>query len=113
MHAGTKETFLLVIVETMACGRPVIGTRAAAVPEIVDDSVGALVKAHDPADFAAQIVALYERDIEALGKAARARAEQRFSWQHAFQQQLSTYARLARSSRAVPAASDARIVNGL
>lgn len=101
VHAGTRETFGLVIVEALACGRPVIATRAGAVPELVDDRVGALAAPDDPASFAAAIASLYDRDIEALGRAARERAL-RLSWTQAFQAQLATYATLGVRGR-VPA----------
>lgn len=93
VHAGTRETFGLVIIEALACGRPVIGTRAGAVPELVDESVGQLAVPHDAASFADAIASLYDRDTEALGRAARERAL-RYSWGHTFQAQLNTYVTL-------------------
>ncbi|MGD9598733.1 MAG: glycosyltransferase [Steroidobacteraceae bacterium] len=99
VHAGTRETFGLVIVEALACGRPVIAARAGAVPELVDERVGALATPDDPASFADAIAALYDRDIEAIGAAARARAL-RLSWTQAFQAQLATYAALGVRGRA-------------
>ena len=88
MHAGTKETFGLVILEAMACGRPVVAARAGAFPELVDDSVGVLAEPNSAASMAQAIAALYERDLEALGSAARARVLRQFTWQRAFHAQL-------------------------
>jgi len=98
VHAGTRETFGLVIIEALACGRPVIGTRAGAVPELVDESVGQLAAPYDAASFADAIAALYDRDTEALGRAARARSL-RYSWAHTFQSQINTYVTLGASVR--------------
>src|SRR3569832_2121490 len=36
VHAGDQETFGLVVLEAMACGLPVIGVAAGAVPELLD-----------------------------------------------------------------------------
>ncbi len=99
VHAGTRETFGLVIVEALACGRPVIAARAGAVPELVDGEVGLLVEPDDAQSFADSIAALYDRDISALGRAARERAL-RLSWTQAFQAQLATYASLGVRVRA-------------
>ena len=94
VHAGTKETFGLVLLEAMACGRPVIAVRASAVPEFVDESVGMLAEPCNPASMAEAIAALYERDLDAVGAIARARVLRRFTWTKSFQAQLSAYASL-------------------
>lgn len=103
VHAGTRETFGLVAVEAMSCGRPVVGARAGAIAEIVDRSVGQLAEPLDADSMAEAIDALYARDIEALGTAARARVMQHFTWSQALQAQLATYASIAGAPRiAVP-----------
>ena len=68
-----EEPFGLVIVEALACGTPVAGLRAGAVPDLVDDRTGAV--ADDPARLADAIRAAVELDPTDC----RARAESRFS----------------------------------
>lgn len=99
VHAGTKETFGLVVLEAMACGRPVVAARAGAIPEIVDESVGMLAKPCDGASMAEAIAALYERDIDAVGAAARARVLKHFTWAQAFSAQLNAYTSLVGTRR--------------
>lgn len=94
VHAGTKETFGLVVVEALACGIPVVAARSGALAELVDESVGALAKPLDAASMAEAIASLYTRDLAALGVAARERAVRQFSWSHAFQMQMNAYANL-------------------
>ena len=98
IHAGEHETFGLVFLEAMACGRPVIGVRSGAVEEIVDASVGAVARPGDAGSLAEAVGALYRNDLEALGRRARERIEQRYSWQRVLTQQLTRYARLKRHS---------------
>ncbi|MBS0580282.1 MAG: glycosyltransferase [Proteobacteria bacterium] len=99
VHAGTKETFGLVILEAMACGLPVVAARAGAFPEIIDESVGALAEPYSPESMAAAIAALYERDLAAVGAAARARVIRQFTWSRAFHTQMATYASLVGAQR--------------
>jgi alpha-1,6-mannosyltransferase len=99
VHAGTKETFGLVLLEAMACGRPVVAARAGAIPEFVDESVGMLAEPCSAASMAEAIAALYERDMEALGATARARVLRRFTWNKAFQAQMTAYACLVGARR--------------
>jgi alpha-1,6-mannosyltransferase len=103
VHAGTKETFGLVLLEAMACGRPVVAARAGAIPEFVDDSVGMLAEPGSGARMAEAIAGLYERDLEELGAKARARVLRQFTWNRAFQRQMAAYgALLGRERVAVP-----------
>ena len=99
VHAGTKETFGLVILEAMACGRPVVAARAGAFPEVVDEAVGALAEPHSAAGMADAIASLYERNLEAVGAVARARVLRHFTWSRAFHTQLAAYASLLGAPR--------------
>ena len=110
IHAGEHETFGLVFLEAMACGRPVIGVRCGAVTEIVDASVGATARPGDVESLAEAVHTLYQGDIEQLGRQARQRVEQRYSWTRTLTQQLARYAHLVRHDEAfveaLPAMSD-------
>jgi alpha-1,6-mannosyltransferase len=108
VHAGTKETFGLVILEAMSCGRPVVAVHAGAIPEFVDDSVGMLAEPEDAESMAEAIEALYDRNLEELGGAARSRVLQRFTWNQAFQLQTSAYASLLGARRPQPIATKDR-----
>ncbi len=103
---ATKETFGLVILEAMACGRPVVAVRAAAIPEFVDDGVGLLAEPGSGARMAEAIAELYERDIEALGANARAKVLRKYTWNRAFQGQMATYRALLGRERAVVPATE-------
>jgi alpha-1,6-mannosyltransferase len=105
VHAGTKETFGLVILEAMACARPVVATRAGAFPEFVDTRVGLLAEPGSASSMAEAISALYERDLEALGAAARARVLKHFTWNRAFHGQIAAYASLV-GARRLPVATE-------
>jgi len=93
VHAGTRETFGLVILEAMACGRPVVAARAGAIAELVDPSVGVLAEP-SAAGLAEAIDHLYRRDRQALGAAARAKVLRQFTWDRVFPLELAAYAAL-------------------
>jgi len=82
VHASTApEPFGLVVAEAMACGRAVVATRLGGVAEVADDDVASLHTAGDAQDLARAIerCARDEAMRAALGAAARARAEHKFS----------------------------------
>jgi glycosyltransferase involved in cell wall biosynthesis len=77
-----EEGFGFVIAEAMASGKPVIGTRAGAIPELVHDGIsGFLVDRRDPDGIAARILHLL-RDAELrrrMGEAGREFAQRNFN----------------------------------
>jgi alpha-1,6-mannosyltransferase len=94
VHAGRQETFGLVALEAMAAGIPVVAYAAGALPELIDDAVGRLASPKGPRALAEAVVALFDSDAAALGRAARARVLERYSWDAAFEGELRHYARL-------------------
>jgi alpha-1,6-mannosyltransferase len=102
VHAGTAETFGLVVLEAMACGRPVVGMKAGAIAELVDDKVGIAATAADGQTFAQAIRDLYDRDLDSLGQAARARVQAQFTWNQALQHQQAVYSSLIEKKRSLP-----------
>jgi len=83
VHASTQpEPFGLVIVEAMACGKPVIVSNCGGASEIVQNRVNALT--HEPGDAAGMASLIRELAEDSglrqrLGEAARGTAEKRFS----------------------------------
>ncbi len=75
---GNVDALPTVLLEAMACARPVVSTRLSGIPEIVDDGVtGLLVPPRDVAALADAVAALLAdpAGAAAMGAAGRARAE--------------------------------------
>ncbi len=96
VHAGVHETFGLIVIEAMACGRPVVAVRSGALTELVGNDVGVLAESSDPRTFAGAIESLYAQDRQAMGRRAREKVEKLYTWKSTFALQLERYAHLAR-----------------
>lgn len=78
-----QEGFGLVLLEAMACGRPVLTTPIVGVAGDVETrDVGLLVPANDPAALAAALRTFQGRaaDLPAMGRRARSLVEERYTW---------------------------------
>jgi colanic acid/amylovoran biosynthesis glycosyltransferase len=79
-RAGDRDGLPNVVLEAMACGRPVVASRVAAIPAAVDENVGDLVEPGDPEGLAEAIAALAGDPARRArcGVQARLRMERRF-----------------------------------
>lgn len=100
--AGANELFGLALVEAMACGCPVIASNVASLPEIVEhEGSGLLVPPNVPAAITTALErlrgdgALWRR----LSQGARARVEERFTWERVAARCLAAYAEIPPPSR--------------
>lgn len=95
------EPFGLTCAEAMACGRPVVATRLASGPELVEDGVsGLLADPASPDELAAKIGYLLNNPARAeeLGRAARARVLERFDLAKLVHRNLACYEDVIRSA---------------
>jgi alpha-1,6-mannosyltransferase len=114
IHAGRHETFGMVLIEAMACARPVIAVRAGAVTELVDAAVGFVAEPDDVASLADAVRRLYASDRNALATHARARVERHYRWESTLPRQLLHFADLVRTrSSTAPTEAAPREIAGV
>nr|WP_207630798.1 MULTISPECIES: glycosyltransferase family 4 protein [unclassified Actinopolyspora] len=97
------EGFSLPTVEAMACGTPLVASRAGAIPEVVgtDGSTAELVPPADVGALAGRLGALLDDPDRraALGRAGRSRVLARYSWASVAAATVDCYAEAIESSR--------------
>ncbi len=77
------ESFGMVLIEAMACGTPVIGTRAGGIPGVIDDTGGGvLAPPRDPPALARAMARLLDDPVEAsnLGRRGQEAVQHRYTW---------------------------------
>lgn len=83
------------LLEGMACGAPAVCTNVASMPEIVEDGVsGFIVPPNSPEELGGRLRRLAERPREAaeMGRAARRRVLEKFTWPAVVRRCLEAYA---------------------
>ena len=94
------EGFGLVVGEAMSCGKPVVASRVASLPEIVEDTVtGFLANLDDKNEFVRKILLLLENEklAKRMGEEGRKRVDKLFRWPLAAQKVLALYEELIRA----------------
>jgi len=86
------EGFGLALVEAMSCGKPVVATNAASVPEIVGDA-GILFEPGNSKDLSKKLIELLinEDSKAAYGIKARKRVIENFNWSKSAEQYCNIY----------------------
>jgi glycosyltransferase involved in cell wall biosynthesis len=94
------ESLPLVILEAMAAGKPVFGSRIAGIPEAIDDgSTGTLFEAGDAAGLARLLADADRSELERTGAAGRGAWERRFSPDRMIEGVLALYRELGSAAR--------------
>ncbi len=91
-----------VVLEAMACGRPVVAASVGGVPELVSDGVtGRLAASREPADFASAVLELLDHPENAarMGRQAALYAREWFSPEAMVRAYRTLYLRLFESKR--------------
>lgn len=85
------ESFGAVLVEALACGRPVIATRCGGPEDIVNDNVGVLIPREDPTVLAHTIEQMLARQQEYNSVKIRDYAIEKFSWGQVAKKTINLY----------------------
>jgi len=89
----------LVLIEAMACGTPVIGSRAGGIPNLIEDGkTGILVREGDPKELSRKIVELLSgSDLEEMKRNAMERVKREFSMEASVRSFLEIYRKLSKN----------------
>lgn len=97
MPSVLYETFGLAIVESFACGRPVIASRLGAMAELVTEGkTGLLFEPGNAEDLATKVKAMLDnpRECARMGREARAEFEKKFTIQMNYSRLIEIYQRI-------------------
>jgi len=93
---SSREPFGRVVIESMACQKPVIGSNIGGIPDIITDETGILVPPNDPAALADAILFLAKKpELRAsMGRAGRIRIEEFFTTERTVLKIIDLYGNL-------------------
>lgn len=99
---AAPELLGLTLLESLACGTPVIATRVGGMPEVVEEGVtGFLVPPNDVRALAERIAWMKNHPLEArrMGERGRQRVIEKFTWDQVARRAIAIYREALASSR--------------
>ncbi|TIM10724.1 glycosyltransferase family 4 protein [Mesorhizobium sp.] len=102
VNPSLSESFGISVVEGMACGIPVVGTRVGGMCEsILAGSTGMLVEVDAPGELAQALITMLEDTVRAseMGNEGRKRAVELYSWEARAERLKSVYQKLRPGTR--------------
>jgi glycosyltransferase involved in cell wall biosynthesis len=97
VYPSRYEGFGLPLLEAMACGTPVLASRAASIPEVVGDA-GLLLNPHDSAEWTEAIVRIAgDETLRGTLRASGLARAATFTWSRTARQTLEVYRRVVGS----------------
>ena len=90
VYPSLYEGFGLPLLEAMACGTPVIASRASSIPEVTGDAA-VLLDPNDDAGWAEAIESLFDPGVAGQLRAAGLRRAASFTWQRAAATTVDVY----------------------
>jgi glycosyltransferase involved in cell wall biosynthesis len=99
VNPSLSETFGISIVEAMACGVPVVGTRVGGMLDTIVDDVGRSVPAEDPVRLEEAMCEILEDPAlgRQMGMSGRERAAKLFTWSARAKRLLDVYRRVCQA----------------
>lgn len=87
-----SESFGMVLTEAMSCRKVVIGTRLHGIVGLIKDGeTGFFIRPYDPKDMVEKLCKVLRSDCSEVGKKARKKVLERFSWEIVAQEIVNVY----------------------
>ena len=91
-----SEPFGITMLESMACGTPVIATNVGGPKELITKDIGFLIKPKSEKEIVKAVLGLKNFDLDRMGRKAREKIVKKFTWEETVKSLLKAYKRVGK-----------------